>query len=384
MVAGADLNLSGVRLMAVVLGLALYLPLGRLNITRWRGGQIYLLLLAWAAVTLLYAPLRMEGLRDLFKLAYPWLLFEVLMREVKGPRMVHSLIRVLLAGLLLGTAAGFLLPLFHRRIYSTFVAIERVVAQFYWWISWASFAFFVSVVALLCYGLALYHPAHRRVYLSLWGIGVLDVVLTCVRMPLGALSASWAFMEWHYSRKRALALIPLIAIGLFLVLMVFLEQRMFYSGTNLSTGSLGAIKLSGRSLFWGIAVQHLSLGTLLQGQGLGAYMQLSKQTLGFYYPVHNDYLKLLLETGLIGLGLFLTAHAWFIQHLRKLAATAQRPLTQALLLAAPAAHVCYLVGSLTDNGIWYYAPFSGPVWCLTALALRSWDLEQSPENAPKG
>jgi hypothetical protein len=378
---GSDLNLSGVRLIAVVLGLALYLPTGRLRTTSWRGGRIYWLFLAWGAGTLLYAPDRLEGLRDLFKFAYPWLLFEVLVRAVKGPRTVRHLIRVLMAAFLMGTAAGFLLPLFSKRIFPNFVPVERTIAQFYWWISWAAYAFFFNVIALLCYGLALYHPAQRRLYLSLWGMGVLDTILSCVRIALGSLAVAWAYMEWHHHRKRALVLVPLAALGVLLLLTIFLGERMFYQGSNLSMSGLAALQLEGRQVYWAIAIQHLSPGTLLQGHGLGAYMQFSRQALGFSYGLHNDYLKLLLETGLVGLVLFVAAHVWFIRHLRGLAGTAQRPLTKALLLAAPAAHVCYLITSTTDNGIWYYDLFSSPVWCLTALALRAWDFEQHAATA---
>ena len=113
---------------------------------------------------------------------------------------------------------------------------------------------------------------------------------------------------------------------------------------------------------WQVGVGLIDL-TRVVGRGLSTFPVYVEQVLPPRYvaPPHNDYLKVLIETGALGV---LTWAGW---QLRWLLAAARRALTNPYALALTAVVVGGLVVSLTDNYV-QYTSVQWYVWVLAALA----------------
>jgi O-antigen ligase len=68
---------------------------------------------------------------------------------------------------------------------------------------------------------------------------------------------------------------------------------------------------NGRTPLWNAAVHDIETSSPLQllfGHGINYSWIVTNRVVGFYYSVHNAYLQMTLEFGLVGLGLFLALH----------------------------------------------------------------------------
>ncbi|MFZ1630018.1 MAG: O-antigen ligase family protein, partial [Anaerolineae bacterium] len=113
---------------------------------------------------------------------------------------------------------------------------------------------------------------------------------------------------------------------------------------------------------WQVGLSLIDLARVI-GRGLSTFPIYVEQILPPRYvaPPHNDYLKVLIETGPLG------ALAWAGWQLRWLGAAARRAATNPYALALAAVVVGGLVVSLTDNFV-QYTSVQWYVWVLAALA----------------
>lgn len=120
---------------------------------------------------------------------------------------------------------------------------------------------------------------------------------------------------------------------------------------------------------WQVGVGLIDL-TRVAGRGLSTFPVYVEQVLPPRYvaPPHNDYLKVLIETGLLG------ALTWAGWQLRWLLAAARRAMTNPYALALVATVAGGLVVSLTDNYV-QYTSVQWYVWVLAALAFVDVDAD---------
>ena len=113
---------------------------------------------------------------------------------------------------------------------------------------------------------------------------------------------------------------------------------------------------------WQVGLSLVDLGRVI-GRGLSTFPVYVEQVLPLRYvaPPHNDYLKVLIETGPLG------ALAWAGWQVRWLSAAARRAATNPFALALAAVVVGGLVVSLTDNFV-QYTSVQWYIWALAALA----------------
>lgn len=213
----------------------------------------------------------------------------------------------------------------------------------------ATISLFLSSVALLL--------TLSRVTILLWGI-----ILSCLLLGM--------LVRKIKSFQKRLTTIFIVLVGLFFIGMLPLSQEVI---TRFSQTSLAEESFSQRSQLTGSTFALLKSHPLI-GVGLDNFLPsiapLQKPlALGLYLqPVHNIFLLVSAETGLIGLGLFL----WFLfatfQRIKKQSVTIRRPL--ALLLSV------VLVIGLFDH--YWLTIQQGQLLFATILGL-SWT-QQEKEN----
>lgn len=158
------------------------------------------------------------------------------------------------------------------------------------------------------------------------------------------------------ARSRT-SLLVLPAIAAFAILLVPGAEERLFGDENLDTGDT-------RLAVWGEALSYTSAAQLPAGLGLGSVEELAG------IAAHNDYVRLWIETGIIGVAAF----AWLYVSVLRLAVRAARsglpgygrPLASAFL----AVFIARLIMMLTDNLMvhpvieWYFWAFAALIVAL--------------------
>jgi O-antigen ligase len=130
---------------------------------------------------------------------------------------------------------------------------------------------------------------------------------------------------------------------------------------------------NGRTPLWSAAVREIQTSSpaqLLFGHGINYSLVVTSRVVGFFYSVHNAYLQMTLEFGLVGLGLFLSLHFMALRLLWRF--------KDALSLYGMGAVTFLLFSNLTNvaSDDFFYWVTLGAV-----LALAAWRQSQNPPHA---
>jgi hypothetical protein len=371
------LDMNGIRLVAVTAGLALAVlsDRGALRALRAPSGLCYLLFLGFAGITLSWSPDRLEGLRLLFKLAYPLLVFLVISSPARTAAEVDRVADWILVGataLLLLNPAFVLAGGFERDLEGMLRLGGAGIHQ-------NPFSFYLLIVVLLC--AARFAVRAQVRYLVLAGVAVAWMALTLTRITRGAalvglagMSLYGALINRNYRAAAAgLGLAALIGAALAPVVLV----RSF--GYLPSLGDLAdlardpvalfyAVNWQGRQVIWPVLAQAWSTSPWV-GLGMGASaVVLDTSFPGMPIVAHNEYLRLGVDAGWIGVGLFFVAVAMWLRVVLRAGRSGAEGVREHALPAL-AGTLAWAVISATDNAFDYYGPFTQFVGFFTAASL---------------
>jgi O-antigen ligase len=262
-------------------------------------------------------------------LALPWSLVHLVVAP--GSRARYALLMALLAAACV--AAGLVLHLMDvRGLY--FGSATRGLR-----LNGASNAGWLACLAFAGFAIAL-HEAVRRRHLGfacLAAGNVLIAVLTGGRMGIGAcLVLAVAYLGFALPAQRRIGRRGAIAMGIGGALGLFLLSASLVQGYH--ADRLGDVfSLSGRDTIWAGYFQQF-LDSPLFGRGLGA----GALGASYFDLPHNDYLRLLVEGGVVGLVIYGGAVLLWGRRVIALVAPDERPFVRALFLALAAY-------ALTDN-----------------------------------
>ena len=380
------LDMNGIRLVGVTGGfMALALADPRLQRTAlgWTG-RWYVLFLLWALASLATTYSTVEGLRLLLKLAYPFFTFLVVASMVEREDQLDRLMSWTLA-----TGAIIVLlinPLFvFGGSYTVdpegFRRVRGVGAHE------NPFSFYLSIILMISFARFVIRGQLR--YIVLCGMSGFWIVLTMTRITLAGLLAGLATMAAYHAlaarNYRALAAGCLLAVSLggVLVPRVF-ERSLGYVPAPTELAALArspgrlyeALNWQGREVLWPI-VYHRFRQDPLTGLGLGSSTVVVRESFPSYYAqvVHNEYLRLATDTGLVGVGLyFLAIVAWTIAVARSGWGAGNR--TREYALPALGGLAAWVFIAMTDNAFDYYAPFTQYIGFLCAGAICAARLER--------
>jgi hypothetical protein len=383
------LDMNGIRLVAVSAGLALVVLTDR-GVLGSRGAARalpYALFLGFAAVTLAWSPDRLEGLRLLFKLAYPLLVFLIVSAPARTSAEVDRIADWILVGataLLLLNPAFVLAGGFERDLEGMLRLGGAGIHQ-------NPFSFYLLIVVLLC--AARFAVRGEARYLFLAALAGLWMALTLTRITMGAALVGLAGMSLygaliHRSYRAAAAGLAIAAVIGAALLPVALVRSFGYLPSFSDLAGLArdpvalfhAVNWQGRQVIWPVLVHAWSTSPWV-GLGMGASsVVLDTSFPGMPIVAHNEYLRLGVDAGWTGVALFFLAVAAWIRAVLE-AGRSSPPGVREHALPALAGMLAWAVISATDNAFDYYGPFTQFIGFLTGASLVA-AREAPPEPHP--
>ena len=268
----------------------------------------YSLFFLWLCYTMTYTTVPRDGAMMLVKFLLPilflWLGYSGLSNEkdLIVFLKVVNLVACVYCGFMGGFAATFIPPLY---LFSA--------GQFSTYAAFADFLTAVFIVPLMLYWLT---KEKKYLVCALWM--VLSTVLQAVRTGLGGMMLVFCVALLLKNKAKAipgLAVAGALALGVVLFVpgvneKFFGEDAGKVSANDIVQGgamSLDKIETSGREYTWELILDEFYRGHELKGSGLSmskSYLlnKFLKKDIGIGL-IHNDYLQLLADTGIIGVSL---------------------------------------------------------------------------------
>lgn len=381
------LDMNGIRLIAATAGFSAFImtaPEARNAALSWTG-RLYLLFLMYFALSLSFSMDKLEGLRLLMKLAYPFLTFLIVIG------LAHT--RVQLATLMNCTLIAAILIVFvinpiavlrggYEVDYLGFRRVRGLGAH------QNPFSFYLMIILFIAYTRFVLRGEWR--YLLLCGGLAVWIGLTLTRITFAAsilgvllITVLAAIVAGRY---RALfvgvAATVLLAVP---VLPPVLERSLGYVPSISELGTLiaspmalyDAINWQGRHLLWAVAWAAFLVSPII-GRGAGSSTAVIREAFPSQYTdvVHNEYLRLATDAGLIGVLLFAAAMvSWLVVAFR--AALRGSIFVREFALPAFAGIVAWGLVATTDNPFDYYTSLTQYIGFLVAGAVVATRLEQT-------
>lgn len=377
------LDMNGIRLVGITAGFGLLVLADRdvLRAAFDRHARWYLLFLVYAAASLATTIAPVDGLRLLFKLAYPFLTFVVVLGLAKDEATLTRLMACTIAAAALITFVVnplFVLAGSYTVDYAGFLRVQGLGAHE------NPFSFYLFAMLMISFARFITRWQWRYLVLC-GGLGVW-IVLTLTRITLLASLAGicaivlCAVLATGNRRAVLAGAIVMLAVAVPLVPMV-LERSFGYVPTPVELFELmrsptrlyNMINWQGRQVLWAVAGQGF-LADPLTGLGLGASSALLRENLPSYAAqvVHNEYVRLACELGIIGLALYFVAVLfWLIAGIRGVLAGS--PLVREYAYPAVGGIIGWALIAITDNAFDYYSFFTQYIGFLSAgtlVALR--------------
>lgn len=188
------------------------------------------------------------------------------------------------------------------------------------------------------------------------------------RMAITVLLLLWIISPLYrniWGKTFVICVVCLIAVSLFHT--PTFQQRFFVSGSGTFTQIVeGDFNDQGRFQIWPL-VWEKARKNIVFGAGVGESDIFVYRNFDPIRQVHNDYLRIIFEFGLVGLVLFVGAAFLQIVRLRRMMYSNDRTVIEASV-AGYLGFFTWLILSTTDNGIIYGLAFTHPLFAITGAA----------------
>ena len=315
---------------------------------------IYILFITWLFVAVLYSPVKDFGFRVFLKYLYPFICFILATKLSTTPLFAFKAVKTVFYVGIIGLLGFLVFP------YIPFIG--SFTGHIYFW--WPAILDFFPLP--ICIALSYYSMFHKRKYLFYVLLFVVASIIMTNRT--GILVASLSIILYSIIRYKIKSL-PYVGIGLAILVGAILyipdfRDKMFKK--NLSTQEIienreslttDDIDSSGRFAMWEWSLGNYYKGKEATGSGLGVLQERFYSLNHPFAPltvVHNDYVQLLCDAGLIGLILYLLIFLFIFIHCVILAWNNQNPFViRFLAMITGPAIICIGVASYTDNVVNY-------------------------------
>lgn len=312
--APAGLDLMALRLLVLEMFLIIGLFIVKTRVQWSIAIIIYAIYISWLIIGLTYSPAPSYGMRVILKYIYPFLIMLFASAVVRDKEVF------LKAGIGARTV-GVVSIIF------AFSHLEQTIAPGVFWYGTARA---INYISICVFSAALFFFTNKKksniVYTLLFILPCFLWVFRTSIVGTGLALMGFAFFKY---KLKALPIIlgMLIAGGILVFSVPSLKNKMFFDATtsisNVESNHLSIkdINTNGRTAVWEWSLSNFYSGHKLVGVGTGNLQDVFyslEHPFGTIKIVHNDYVQILCDNGLIGLTffclsfLFLIAHAFII------------------------------------------------------------------------
>jgi O-antigen ligase len=217
----------------------------------------------------------------------------------------------------------------------------------------------MTAVLLACVAVSSYPVARLRAVLG-WATCLGLTFATGARTATFLVVFLWLFRPGRLGSRRTTALVVSLAVALAVFYTPAFQDRFFPEGGSGTVEDLASGELTGTGRFevWPKLWKE-ARKTLLQGVGVGETNYVIPRFWKNMQLAHNDYLRILLELGVIGLFCFMGAMALHLREAGRLFRSTSGEL-QVAWSTAYLGLIAFLVLAITDNpliyGVWFGSP----------------------------
>lgn len=342
----------------------------------------YILFLVWLGISLAWTVDIGFGIRGYLKYLYPFLIMLFAATFVRSPQFIYVAMRWMIL-------TSFIYSLFLGGVMTDVLGIWYFYGQGIFW-PMSTLADYLGIMSGVSF--LMWWRTKEKKYLLLIVWFFLSTVLQSVRT--GMLAILLVIIVASYLRYKILAL-PYIAFVVLIALssVVFIPQihdKMFNESarvssiSDLSSISTDNIDSSARFVMWDWALDAFYKGHEWSGAGLGSIQQYMYKhyVFGGLHALHNDYVQILVDTGLPGLILYaLFPIGIFIYAYKGIMRKGMDPYKSTLVLTV-LSYVSVLSTMYTDNVVNYtFAVHSMPfIFIGIATAYKRLEKEKSMMN----
>lgn len=314
---------------------------------------LYSLFLIWLLISISYSPVKEYGVRVFLKYLFPYLVLLLSAKVTDSPFFAYKTLRTILK---VGIWGGVFILVLVRIRY-----LSQITLSFLWF-GPAILDFLGVPIAIV---LAYYTMNVKKRYLPLLLIFILPCIVGVNRTGLMVVSITIAVFALIRYNLRSIPYL-LLATGLFLGAILYVpafREKMFNKELsveqiidNRESLSTDDIDSSGRFAMWKWSLNKYYEGKELTGSGLGVLQEVFyslKHPFANMRIVHNDYVQLLCDTGLIGFVLYVSVFLSMIIHSIIVFYTKNRFSVRLLAIVAASSMTGMAVSLYTDNAVNY-------------------------------
>lgn len=311
----------------------------------------YAIYIIWLVIGLLYTPSKFYGFRVILKYLYPFLIMLFASAAVRHEEVF------LKAGLWARIVA----------IASIIVSFSYLERTLFPGVIWAGTARAINYISMCVFSLALFfYMGKKKSDLLLAILFAVPCMVWVFRTSImGTTVALMMFFFFRYKLKS----LPLMACVLLLFIFAIffipsIKEKMFFNDSNANVSQLQSGELSkdninsnGRFAMWEWSLEKFYEKKKLQGSGTGNLQDVFyslRHPFSTIRIVHNDYVQILCDNGLIGIVLFLlTAFLAIIHSFKEYNKRNASPCVKVCAITAGASMMGVLLTMLTDNVVNY-------------------------------
>jgi hypothetical protein len=347
---------------------------------RWKYHVLFLL---FCCATLAWSPSLVYGTRMIAKLVSPLLFMVLIMLAVSTMRQLRTMENmILIAAVVMLSLAGATKVLGLQRADVVGLTVPGVGP--------ATFSAYILAAGMLA--LAGLRDSNKVLKMGLVGLFAVVVILGNTRITIGAMFVGFSILLIVGLKGFSRYFLPLagiVALPALFILNPRFRERMFYGAEGGSVDAvlndpLAAIQHihgSGRFDAWDVILNKFFLPNPVVGSGIGATQHyFYSQIGGGIGVIHSEYVRLLSEVGLLGLGLFLVTILVYLTQLINTFQSSSNAETKKYALAGIGGIVAYVIFMATDNAFDYVTQLGIYVFSMVAMGEKSRELELAAQS----
>lgn len=341
--------------------------------------KFHLAFLLFCALGVAWSPSYTYGLRMWAKLSAPFLFLLVMSLVMRAPKQLHRLENVILG-------SGVVVALVAAGSFLGGWRTEGIVAIGIPGLGPSATSLNLAIIAVVAFAGGRISGPHWKTGLALC-LG-LAVIACNTRISIGGMFVGASLVMLFASSGVWRIMLPAAGLlgfpALFLLNDTF-KERMFKGSSDISVDmvlsqpveAIGRIHGSGRFDVWQQMLDLFFASNPIIGSGTGTTQHYFYTHTAGLQVIHSEFVRILIETGVVGLGLLICALFAYGYRLSRIYRHANAPETKRFALAALGGLVVYVLFMATDNAIDYVGPGGLFVFALIGMAEKAREMEQA-------